>query len=123
MTKYLPVLKKCPLFAGIEESDIEKILPCLSATVRQYEKNAFILTADDSISSVGLILSGSVHVIKEDFWGRKDILSQLGPGELFAEAFSCAQVERMLTISSVSDSGFVNANRVSHARMNGARDR
>ncbi|NLT13825.1 MAG: Crp/Fnr family transcriptional regulator [Clostridiales bacterium] len=90
MTKYLPVLKKCPLFVGIEDKDIDQILPCLSATVRQAEKNTFILSADDSVSYVGLILTGSVHVIKEDFWGRKDILSQLGPAELFAESFSCA---------------------------------
>jgi CRP-like cAMP-binding protein len=90
MTKYLTVLKKCPLFGGIEDKDITTILPCLSATIRQAEKNTFILSAEDSVSFVGLILSGSVHVIKEDFWGRKDILSQLGPAELFAESFSCA---------------------------------
>jgi CRP-like cAMP-binding protein len=90
MTKYLPILKKCPLFTGIEDKDIAAILPCLSATIRQAEKNTFILTVDDSVNYVGLILNGSVHVIKEDFWGRKDILSQLGPAELFAESFSCA---------------------------------
>lgn len=95
MTKYLPVLKKCPLFAGIDETDLGRILPCLSATVRQAEKNTFILSTDDSVSFVGLILRGSVHVIKEDFWGRKDILSQLGPAELFAESFSCAHMERI----------------------------
>jgi CRP-like cAMP-binding protein len=95
MTKYLPVLRQCPLFSGIEDRDIEKILPCLSATVRQADKNAFILSADDSVNFVGLILSGSVHVIKEDFWGRKDILSQLGPAELFAESFSCAHTEHI----------------------------
>jgi CRP-like cAMP-binding protein len=95
MAKYLPVLRKCPLFAGIEASNIEQILPCLSASVRRAEKNAFILSAEDSVSFVGLILSGNVHIVSEDFWGRKDILSQLGPGELFAESFSCAQVDRI----------------------------
>ena len=95
MTKYLPILKKCPLFAGIEETNIDQILPCLSATVRQAEKNTFILSTDDSVSYVGLILSGSVHIVREDFWGRKDILSQLGPAELFAESFSCAHTERI----------------------------
>ncbi len=95
MTKYLSVLKKCPLFSEIDETNIEQILPCLSATVRQAEKNTFIFSADDSITTVGLILSGSVHIISEDFWGRKDILSQLGPGELFAESFSCAHIDKL----------------------------
>lgn len=95
LAKHLPVVKKCPLFAGIQDTNIVQILPCLSATVRQAEKNAFILSADDSVSFVGLILSGSVHIVNEDFWGRKDILSQLGPGELFAESFSCAESDKM----------------------------
>ncbi len=93
--QYLPVLKKCPLFADIEDDDIEKILPCLSAIFRKADKNTFIFSAKDRVRDVGLILSGSVHIINEDFWGRKDILSQLGPGELFAESFSCAQEEKL----------------------------
>lgn len=95
LVKYLPIVKKCPLFAGIEETNITQILPCLSASVRRADKNAFILSTDDSVTFVGLILSGSVHVVNEDFWGRKDILSQLGPGELFAESFSCAETQKM----------------------------
>jgi CRP-like cAMP-binding protein len=93
MTKYLPVLEKCPLFAGIEAANIERILPCLSASVRKAEKNTFIVSAEDKISFVGLILSGSVHIVSEDFWGRKSILSQLGPSELFAESYACAQTD------------------------------
>jgi CRP-like cAMP-binding protein len=95
MTKYLSVIKKCPLFAGIEDADIGKILPCLSATVHRAEKNTFIFSAEDRVRTVGLVLSGSVHFVNEDFWGRKDILSQLGPGELFAESFSCAREEKL----------------------------
>lgn len=95
MKEYLPVLKKCPLFAGVEEANIENILPCLSSVVKKYDKNQFIFEAEDRVTTVGLILSGSVLVIKEDFWGNRDILSQLGPAELFAEAFSCAQLDRL----------------------------
>lgn len=95
ITQYLPVLRSCALFAGIETDNIITILPCLSAAIRQADKNMFILSAEDRAETVGLILTGDVHVISEDYWGRKDILSQLGPGELFAESFSCAQVDRI----------------------------
>lgn len=98
MIKYLSILKNCPLFSGIEDGNIDKILPCLSAVEKQAEKNTFIFSAEDHVHSVGLILSGSVHIVKEDFWGRKDILSQLDPGELFAESFSCANEDK-LTVS------------------------
>jgi CRP-like cAMP-binding protein len=95
MKEYLSILKKSPLFAGVEEGNIETILPCLQAVVKRYDKNQFIFEAEERVTTVGLILSGSVLVIKEDFWGNRDILSQLGPAELFAEAFSCAQVDRL----------------------------
>lgn len=95
MTNYLPVFMKCPLFSGIETDKIDTILPCLQASVHKAEKNSFILSEGDRVETVGLVLSGSVHIINEDYWGRKDILSQLGPGELFAESFSCAQAERL----------------------------
>lgn len=95
MIPYLNVIQNSPLFTGIEKSDVSNILPCLSATTGHAEKNTFIFSAEDHVTSVGLILSGSVHVISEDYWGRKDILSQLGPGELFAESFSCAQADKL----------------------------
>lgn len=38
---------------------------------------------------MGLVLAGSVHVVREDFWGRRDIIAELSPGETFAESFAC----------------------------------
>ncbi len=95
MSGYHKILISSSLFVGISEGEIEPLLSCLSAKKRQYEKNAFIFSENESVSSVGLILSGGVHVIKEDYWGNRDILAHLGPGELFAEAFSCAEMAKL----------------------------
>ena len=38
MEKYLSVLKRSRLFAGITESEITAMLQCLSAAVRIYDK-------------------------------------------------------------------------------------
>ena len=93
--EYLGVLQSCPLFAGIQVEEIDAILRCLSAIKRSYAKNMHIFSTEESVSSVGLILRGSVHIIREDYWGNRDILGQLGPSELFAESFSCAQMDRI----------------------------
>ena len=37
---------------------------------------------------MGLVLNGSVHIIKEDFWGNRDILAEVGVGGLFAENYA-----------------------------------
>lgn len=94
MKKYLPIFLKSPLFANIEQSNMEAVLSCLSAKVSSYEKNTFIHKADEKIRFIGLILSGSVNIIWEDYWGNRDIITKLYPGDLFAEAFAYAQIER-----------------------------
>lgn len=95
MKNYLEVLKKCPLFADIDENEIDNMLDCLSAIDKTYKKNDFIFTEEDKPIYIGIILSGSVYVVKEDFWGNRAILAKLGEGDLFGEAFSCAEVDRL----------------------------
>lgn len=101
MNEYLPVLKSCPLFNVIKTEDITALLKCLSATTKTYGKNDFIFHAGDDASAVGIVLSGRVTVLHEDFWGNRAILTTLGPGDLFAEAFSCADNDK-LSVSVVS---------------------
>ena len=44
---------------------------------------------------MGVVLTGSLHIVQEDFWGRRTILTHIGPGELFGEAFAFAELERL----------------------------
>lgn len=95
MERYSDILKKCPLFAGINEADLRALLNCLSATKRHYEKNSFVFMAGDTVTTIGIVMSGGVHIIQEDFWGNRTILANIGSGGLFGEAFSCAETERL----------------------------
>lgn len=93
MKKFLHIIKKAPLFLGTDEKEIETMLNCLSAKTAVYNKNDFIFRYGDSISTVGMVLSGSVHIINEDFWGNRSILSRIPAGLLFGETYACAQAE------------------------------
>lgn len=95
MENYLNILKSCPLFAGINESELSLLLDCLSAVERKYEKNHFVFMADEPVTSIGVVLSGSVHVIQENFWGNRMILARVEQGSIFGEAFSCAEVKKL----------------------------
>ena len=81
---------RCPLFAGIEANQLDSLLDCLTAVKRIYRKDEFIFTAGGKATSVGVVVSGGVHVLQEDFWGHRVILAHIGLGGLFGEAFSCA---------------------------------
>jgi len=115
VNKIYPVLRNCQLFAGIRETDIESLLNCLSARQKSYSKNSFIYVAGDKISSMGIVLSGAVHILREDFWGKRKIVARIESGALFGEAFACAGVEKIPTsVMAVEDSEilFVDSSRI-----------
>lgn len=88
----LSLISRSPLFAGISPGELPILLKCLSVKIRRYGKNEFIFNHGDRVSFIGLVLDGAVLIIRENYWGSRSILSQLGPADLFAEAFSCAGV-------------------------------
>lgn len=95
MKNKMEILKRIPLFKGLSEDEITSALICLAAKETTYEKNAFIFSLEDTNPTVGIILSGSVVIIKEDFWGNRSMLTKLGVGDIFGEAFTCAQTEKL----------------------------
>ena len=108
-------MKNCILFEGISETELKTLLLCLSARQKHFKKNRFIFNAGDKIDSIGIVLGGAVHVIREDFWGKRKILSRLEEGELFGEAFACADVKEIpVSVMAAEDSEilFVNCERI-----------
>jgi len=95
MEKYFETIKQCPLFAGIEDSNLKALLDCLMAVRRSYKKSEYVFSAGDAIQSVGIVISGSVHILQEDYWGNRTILANIPPGGLFGEAFSCAEIDSL----------------------------
>ncbi len=92
MREYYKTAKNSPLFEGIAPDDFERVLNCLSAKTAAYPKEGIILLAGDTADFVGLVLSGSVQIIKEDRDGHSTIVTELGVSALFGEVFACAGV-------------------------------
>ena len=89
------VLKSCPLFRDIAEKDLGSLLQCLSAREKHYPKGAYLITQGESIHELGIVLTGAIHVVNEDFWGDRALLAQIEPGDLFGEAFCCIQANSL----------------------------
>lgn len=98
-------LSGVPLFHGIAPDELSGMLKCLNAREASYKKQDIILLEGQPVSSVGIVLSGKVQIIKEDFDGSRNIMSDIGKGNLFAEAYSCVKTESLpVTVLSVTDS-------------------
>lgn len=86
-TNSIKSLKKNPLFNEVSEDEIIIMLDCLGAVKKSYGKNEYVLRSETQDEKMGIVLEGSVHIVKEDYWGNRTILSKAGPGELFGESF------------------------------------
>lgn len=80
-------LSESELFAGIQENEIAAMLKCLSATTKNYKKGETIFRIGEHISSVALLLEGTVHIEREDYWGNLSILNKITAGDIFGEAY------------------------------------
>ena len=95
MKKYLGILKKCPLFDGIEEKNLLTMLHCLDARIASFDKKYTIFAEGSSSRYLGILLSGSAQITRVDYYGNRSILSEVHPSQLFAEAFALADIQTL----------------------------
>lgn len=96
MEKYIKILSECPLFKGISEQEIQKILSCLNASAQEYQKQQIILMQGTKPQKVGILLSGGLLLTREEYDGTRNIVTQVYPGEIFAESFAFAPEEQRI---------------------------
>jgi CRP-like cAMP-binding protein len=92
LKKYLEILKKCPLFAEIAEENLLRMLSCLGAKILSFDKRETVFPEGTQAKYIGLVLSGEIQVVQVDYYGNRSIFSNLRTGEVFGEAFACAEV-------------------------------
>ena len=103
--KYLPFLSQVPLFQGIQPEELPGMLDCLHAKKTAYKKQDIILLEGQPAPMVGIVLSGKVQIVKEDYVGNRNIMAEISPGSLFAESYSCVHTDSLpITAVSVTES-------------------
>ena len=95
MEKYFEIIRKCPLFADIEDHDVPAMLGCLGAKISSFSKNETILREGDPARDVGILLSGEAQIVRMDYYGNRSIVTNIEPSEMFGESFACAEVEAL----------------------------
>jgi len=105
MKEYVPVLKRTRLFAGVGEDELASLLKCLGARLQTYKKGEYVLRQGEHISDITLLARGCLHIQKDDYWGNRSILGQIGVGELFGEAYAAPESGALMNdVVAVEDS-------------------
>ena len=103
------------LFQGIREHEIEAMLTCLSAEERTYGKDAYIYRAGDVTGRLGVVMEGAVNIIKDDVWGNRKIIENIGGGQIFGETYACLKGEPLMVDVQASERSrilFMDVNRI-----------
>lgn len=87
------ILDTCLLFEGVAPQDRSAMLSCLGAKEMDVSRNQVIFSEGDPATFVGIVVSGGVQLVRDDFYGNRSIVAYAGPGELFGESFACAGVK------------------------------
>jgi CRP-like cAMP-binding protein len=101
---YLNVLRKVPLFDGLETGNILPALSCLNGEKKEYRKNDILLAMGEKVTHAGIVLAGTVEVTLYDATGTRVMINQLRAGGTFAEAPACSGTTRsLMQITTVTD--------------------
>lgn len=105
MENYFDILDTCPLFERVGRENYEKMLLCFGARIISVKKGAPVFYEGQCADRVGIVLSGAVQAVQDDYWGNRTILSMSGVAQLFGEGFACAGVSNLpVSMVAASDS-------------------
>lgn len=103
MQEYGGMIKKLPLFAELSGEEIEKLLDGCKAYVRNVRQGDGIVRVGVKVPGIGVLLSGSARIVKDDFWGNSTMLAHLECGDIFGEAFACSGCPATVDVYAESD--------------------
>ena len=104
MEEIYSILKQCPLFQGIDEGDLFKLLNCLRVQTHTFAKGTPILQQDEPAGAFGLLIRGEAQIVHIDSYGAHSVIAHVRPRELFAEALALSGKERLpLGVYALSD--------------------
>lgn len=80
------ILRLCPLFSGMSDTEIDAALAFFGASDARFRKGEYIKRAPESMPRFGLLLSGRAQVYSDDRDGRMLLIHSVAPGGSFGEA-------------------------------------
>lgn len=89
------LLLQSDFFAQLTAAELQQIFLCLGVNHAVFPKNSYLFRTGDQITQLGLLLSGKIQIVQEDFWGNRTILEQIDAGDCFGEAFVCADTKKI----------------------------
>ena len=113
-----PVLSNSPLFRGLTDSEIDRLIATVNFRVRFYHAGAVAALAGEEISSLMIVISGSVRGEMSDLSGRTMKIEDINPPQALAAAVLFGEGSRYpVTVTANIDSEFLIINKEDYLGM------
>ena len=113
-----PVLSNSPLFRGLTDSEIDRLIASVNFRVRFYHAGAVAALAGEEISSLMIVISGSVRGEMSDLSGRTMKIEDINPPQALAAAVLFGEGSRYpVTVTANIDSEFLIINKEDYLGM------
>ncbi len=112
MASYPETLFHLPIFHSISREDISSLLHCITDLTREYKKSETVFQEGQSIKQIGVLLSGSLQILQDDYFGNRTILRTILQGEIFGESFALSdKPSEVLRVIASQDSKIIFLNK------------
>ena len=115
MKKYIPVLRRTQLFAGVGDEEILAMLDCLQVKAHSFRKGEYVFRQGEHIDDICILAEGRLSIQRDDYWGNRSIINMVETGEMFGEAYAAPGSEVMMNdVAAVEDSAvlFFNVKKI-----------
>ena len=109
---------RSPLCDGFSEQERGTMLGCIGYHIGTFKKGGIVALEGENLRHIGIVLSGSVDMVKEDLWGHKTMLLRIRKDEIFGETFACGEDNLSVVTFQVSEDArilFLPFDRVMHS--------
>ena len=106
------------LFNGINRDEQKAMLSCIGYHIGTFRKGDIVAFEEENIRHIGIVLSGTVDMVKEDLWGNKTTLVRSRKNDIFGETFACGSDNLSVVTFLVSEDAqilFIPFDRVMHS--------
>ncbi|MBQ9922626.1 MAG: Crp/Fnr family transcriptional regulator [Clostridia bacterium] len=105
MKKYISILKRTQMFAGVSDDEISSMLFCLGASIKSFTKGEYVLRRGERLEHILVLAEGSLCIQNDDYWGNRSILDKIAVGGMFGEAYAAPESDALLNdVVAIEDS-------------------
>lgn len=82
----LDIISKNPLFKNMNKAEINDLLISMNYRESLYYKDEYIFHEGDFLDDIGVILNGEILILRDNYFGQRNIIASLKQGEIFGES-------------------------------------